>query len=168
MADVSRKITEANTANPFMDPKDVTHSTVKFGAEDLKEQIPEQMDVSHAGSFGSNTDPKLMTNQFEKDAPAILNNNPQNLECGQMELNTEGVPTHRIDMQRPSGADSNGRSNFINSQPDELGHTTERTAGDQYSDIAGSQKMVVQNSSQQEKSDSARPVMEIDCTGSVS
>ena len=111
MADMSRKITEANTANPFVDPKDVTHSTVKFGAADPNDA----MDVSHAGSYDSNTDPKQMTNQFEKDAPAILNNNPQNLECGQMELNTEGVPTHRIDMQRPSGADSNGRSNFINS-----------------------------------------------------
>ena len=51
-----------------------------------------------------------------------------------MELNTEGIPTHRFDMKRPSGADSNGRSNFIQSNKVDNGDASYRTGGS-YSNI---------------------------------
>ena len=60
-----------------------------------------------------------------------------------MDLNTEGVPTHRFDMKRPSGADSQGRSNFVNSERQPISQApaavenANQSAGE-YSEIAES------------------------------
>jgi len=55
-----------------------------------------------------------MTSKFGNDAND-LQNSQKNAESGEIGLNTEGVPTHRLDEHRPSVADSNVPSNFTGS-----------------------------------------------------